>query len=325
MFSLSVLKKATRDAVGEALVKLGEENENVVVLDADLSGSTKTSKFKEKFPSRFFNCGIAECNMIGVAAGLSCVGKIPFVASFSVFVVERALEQIRNAVCYNNLNVKIIGSHAGFSSAEDGATHQAIEDIAILRAVPNIVLLSPCDFFETVAVIYKAAEHKGPVYIRTSKFLVEQINDAEYVKKFEIGKANILKKGKTVCLFATGVEVFFSLKAAEMLEADGISTMVVNFSTIKPLDKELILDVAKNVEFLFTVEEHNIIGGLGEAISSFLSEIEPKRVNKIGIKNRFGESGKAEELLKKNGLDEIGIYKKIKEVVFNKVYDESYL
>ncbi len=320
MFSLSVLKKATRDAVGEALVKLGEENENVVVLDADLSGSTKTSKFKEKFPSRFFNCGIAECNMVGVAAGLSCVGKIPFVASFSVFVVERALEQIRNSVCYNNLNVKIIGSHSGFSAGQDGASHQALEDIALLRAIPNITILSPCDFVETFAVIEKAAKIKGPVYIRTSKFEIENVNSLEYLNQFEINKAVILKEGEFVCLIATGVEVYYSLKAAEILESEGISTMVVNLHTIKPLDRELILSLAKKFEFLFTVEEHNVIGGLGDAVAGFLSEVWPKLITKIGVQDKFGESGDVLSLLKKNGLDKIGIYKKVKSVVAGKIF-----
>ena len=325
MKSLENKKMATRDGVAYALEKLGEKNEDIVVLDADLSESTKTCVFRKRFPSRFFDCGIAECNMIGVAAGLSCVGKIPFAASFAIFVAARAFEQIRNSVCYTNLNVKIIGSHSGFSASEDGATHQAIEDIAILRAVPNMVLLSPCDFFETVAAIYSAAEYKGPVYIRTSKFLVEQINNFSRLENFEIGKASILKKGSTVCLFATGVEVLFSLKAANMLEEDGISTMVVNFSTIKPLDRELILKVSKDVDFLFTVEEHSVIGGLGEAVSSFLSEVAPRQVSKIGIKDRFGESGKAEELLKKHGLDEFGIYKRVKEVVFSKASSLNFL
>lgn len=320
MFSLSVFKKATRDAVGKALVKLGEENENVVVLDADLSGSTKTIKFKEKFPSRFFNCGIAECNMVGVAAGLSCVGKIPFVASFSVFVVERALEQIRNSVCYNNLNVKIIGAHSGFSAGADGASHQALEDIALLRAIPNVTILSPCDYVETFAAIENAAKIKGPVYIRTGKFEVENVNSFEYLNEFEINKAVILKEGDFVCLIATGLEVYYSLKAAEILEAEGISTMVVNVSTIKPIDKELILKLAEQFKFLFTVEEHNVVGGLGDAVAGFLSEVRPKLITKIGVQDRFGESGDVLSLLKKNGLDEIGIYKKVKSVVARKIF-----
>lgn len=306
---------ATRDAVGKALVELGKENKDVVVLDADLCESTKTVEFKKEFPTRFFDCGIAECNMIGVAAGLSSVGKIPFAASFSVFVALRALEQIRNSVCYTNLNVKIIGSHSGFSAAQDGATHQAVEDVAVLRAVPNIKIVIPCDFVETVAAIKKAADEKGPIYLRTSKFEVESINGLEYLNEFEIGKAVVLKKGFFVCLFATGVMVNFSLQAARLLEADGFSTMVVNVHTIKPLDERLILDVSKNAKFLFTVEEHSTIGGLGEAVCSFLSEKNPRRVVKIGIEDKFGESGKTEDILKKHKLLASSIYERIKIVV----------
>lgn len=315
---------ATRDAVGHALVELGEENKDVVVLDADLSASTKTAAFKKRFPSRFFNCGIAEANMVGVAAGLSTIGKIPFAASFAIFIAGRAFEQVRNSVCYPNLNVKIIGAHSGFSSSEDGATHQAIEDIAILRAVPNITLISPCDYFETFAAIKQSASFNGPVYIRTGKFLTSNVNGPEYIEKFKIGKGVILKEGTVVCLIATGVEVYFALKAAELLEEEGIKTAVVNISTIKPLDEELILDIAKNVEFLFTVEEHNVIGGLYSAVCELLCEKYPKIVNKIGIEDRFGESATAQELLKNSGLDEISICSKVKKVILNKDRDFNY-
>ena len=317
-------KMATRDAVGHALVELGEENKDVVVLDADLSTSTKTAAFKEKFPSRFFDCGIAEANMIGVAAGLSTTGKIPFAASFAIFVAGRAFEQIRNSICYPNLNVKIIGSHSGFSSSEDGATHQAIEDIAILRAVPDMTIISPCDYFETFAAIKKAASFRGPVYIRTGKFLTSNVNGPEYIENFEIGKGVVLKKGSVVCLIATGVEVYFSLKAAELLEEEGIKTAVVNISTIKPLDEELILDIAKDFEFLFTVEEHSVIGGLYSAVCELLCEKYPKMVHKIGIKDKFGESATTEELLKNSGLDAHSIYNKVKQVILNKDRNFNY-
>lgn len=309
------IKIATRDAVGKALVEIGSKNENVVVLDADLCGSTKTEEFKKKFPDRFFDCGIAECNMVGVGAGLACVKKIPFVASFSIFVAGRAFEQIRNSVCYTNLNVKIIGSHSGFSSGQDGATHQAIEDIAIMRAIPNITIINPSDYFEAYAAIMKAAEKKGPVYIKTSKFEVENIHDEDYIEKFEIGKGEILKKGDLVCLVATGIESYFCLKAADLLEKQNISTMVVNIHTIKPLDEELIFSLAEKTKFFFTVEEHSIIGGLGEAVASFVCEKSPRFINKIGIKDKFGESGSPMELLEKNGLDELGIYRFVKDIV----------
>ena len=322
---MSGIKIATRDAVGPALVELGEENDDIVVLDADLCESTKTVAFKKRFPSRFFDCGIAESNMIGVAAGLSSVGKIPFAASFAMFVAGRAYEQIRNSVGYTNLNVKIIGSHCGFSSAQDGATHQCIEDIALMRAIPNMVVLSPCDFVETTAAIKKAAYINGPVYIRTSKFAVDVMNDEEYVNRFKIGQGVVLKEGEDVCLIATGIEVFFALKAAKVLEEQGISTMVVNIHTIKPLDEELILEVAKKVKFVFTVEEHSIIGGLGEAVSSCLAEKQPKIVTKIAINDRFGESAKAEQLLLESGLDELGIVKKVKEFFFKKMFKKEHL
>ena len=311
-------KMATREALGKALVEVGKEIKDVVVLDADLCESTKTVEFKKQFPSRFFDCGIAECNMIGVAAGLSCVGKIPFAASFAVFVALRALEQIRNSVCYTNLNVKIIGSHSGLSAAEDGATHQALEDIAVLRAMPNMKIVVPCDFVETLAAVKQAAIEKGPIYLRTSKFEVKSINRLEYLNEFKIGKAVVLKKGSLVCLFTTGVMVHFSLEAAKLLEADGVSTMVVNVHTIKPLDEELILSVAKNVEFLFSVEEHSKVGGLGETIASFLSEIFPKKMFKIATDDKFSESGSVQELFKKNELNEVLIYKKVKSVVLKK-------
>ncbi len=315
---LSCEKRATRDAVGKALVEIGREDENIVVLDADLCESTKTVGFKKTFPDRFFDCGIAECNMIGVACGLSVLGKVVFAASFSVFVAGRAFEQIRNSVCYNNLNVKIIGSHSGFSASEDGATHQAVEDIAILRAIPNMTVICPYDFVETYAAIKKAASHKGPVYIRTSKFLVEDLNDFSYINDFQIGKGVILKQGSHVCLFATGVEVMFCLKAAKMLEQENISTMVVNIHTIKPLDEDLIIKIARSVKFLFSVEEHSKIGGLGDGLESVLIGKCPKFLTKIAIEDSFGESGSAEQLLTKHKLDEFNIYSKVKEVVLAK-------
>lgn len=309
-------KRATRDAVPSALIDLFKEGEDLVVLDADLCESTKTVGFKKVFPFRFFDCGIAECNMIGVACGLSAMGKVVFAASFSVFVAGRAFEQIRNSVCHNELNVKIIGSHCGFSASEDGSTHQSVEDIAILRAIPNITIISPCDFIETYAAIKSSAKHKGPVYIRTSKFLVEDVNDNSYLKDFKIGKGVVLKKGSCVCLFATGIEVMFCLKVAKMLEEEKISTMVVNIHTIKPLDEELIIDIAKNVQFLFSVEEHSKIGGLGDAIASVLVQNYPKNLTKIAIEDLFGESGSAEQLLNKHRLDVNGIYDVVRKSVF---------
>ena len=321
---VNMFNMSTRDGVYNALIEVGRENENVVVLDADLCGSTKTVGFKNNFPSRFFDCGIAEGNMVGVAAGLSAVGKIPFAASFAMFVAGRAYEQIRNSVCYTNLNVKIIGSHCGFSSAEDGATHQCIEDIALMRATPNIMVVSPCDYVETLAVIRAAVKYKGPMYIRTSKFISESVNKLSYLESFDLKKGVVLKEGSVVGIVATGVEVSFALKAAELLEADGISVMVLNIHTIKPLDAQLILHIAKKVKFLFTVEEHSVVGGLGEAVASLLAEKFPIFVKKLGIKDEFGKSANALELLKLNGLDEVGIYKNIKDVVLNKEFYSSF-
>ncbi len=319
-----MLNMSTRDGVYNALVEVGQENKDIVVLDADLCESTKTVGFKNKFPSRFFDCGIAEGNMVGVAAGLSAVGKIPFAASFAMFVAGRAYEQIRNSVCYTNLNVKIIGSHCGFSSAEDGATHQCIEDIALMRATPNIMVVSPCDYVETLAVIRAAVKYKGPMYIRTSKFVSESVNKLPYLESFDLKKGVLLKEGNVVGIVATGVEVYFALKAAEFLEADGISVTVLNIHTIKPLDAELILSVARNVKFLFTVEEHSVIGGLGDAVASLVAEEAPMFVKKLGIKDEFGKSATALELLKLSGLDEVGIYKSIRQVVSEREVSGSF-
>lgn len=304
---------ATRDAYGEALKELGGLNKDIVVLDADLSGSTKTVTFKKEFPERFFNVGIAEQNLIGTAAGLAATGKIPFASSFAMFATGRAFEIIRNSVCYPNLNVKIAATHAGLMVGEDGATHQALEDISIMRSLPNMVVLSPADGVEAKQCIYKAAEHNGPVYIRLGRSKVPVIFDENY--KFEIGKGVELKKGKDVTIIATGVMVEKALIAAEKLSKENISTRVINMSTIKPIDKDIIIKAANETKGIVTVEEHNIIGGLGSAVSEVVVENAPTYVEKIGTMDTFGESGNGNELLEKYGLSVENIIKKSKEIL----------
>ena len=294
-------KIATREAYGRALAKLAELNENVVVLDADLSKSTKTADFKAVAPERFINMGIAESNMMGVAAGLSTCGKIPFASTFAMFAAGRAFEQIRNSICYPNLNVKICATHAGLTVGEDGATHQSIEDISLMRSIPNMIVINPSDGVETEAAILAAAEYNGPCYVRLGRLAVSIINDnADY--KFEIGKGVTLTKGNDVTIIATGMMVELALEAKEELAKDGINARVINIHTIKPIDRELLINAAKETGAIVTVEEHSIIGGLGSAVAEVVTEECPVPVLKVGIKDTFGESGKPNELLKAYGL-----------------------
>ena len=306
-----VKKIATRDSYGNALAELGKEYDNLVVLDADLSGATKTAVFKKAFPERHINCGIAEGNMMAVAAGLATTGKVPFASSFAMFAAGRAFEQVRNSVGYPHLNVKIGATHAGISVGEDGATHQCNEDIALMRTIPGMVILNPSDDVEAKAAVRAAYEHEGPVYLRFGRLAVPVINDKEDYK-FEIGKGIVLREGKDVTIVATGLEVAESLEAAEMLAADGIEAKVINIHTIKPLDEALIIAAAKETGKVVTVEEHSVIGGLGSAVCDALSANAPTPVLKIGMNDMYGESGPAKVLLEKYELDAKGIYKKIK-------------
>lgn len=306
-----VNKIATRDSYGNALVELGKKHENLVVLDADLAGATKTGVFKKEFPDRFFDSGIAESDMIGIAAGLAAAGMVPFASSFAMFAAGRAFEQVRNSVGYPHLNVKIGATHAGISVGEDGATHQCCEDIALMRTIPGMTVIVPSDDVEAKAAVEAAYELDGPVYLRFGRLACPVINDnAGY--KFEIGKGIILKEGTDLTIVATGLEVGFALEAAEKLAADGVNAEVINIHTIKPLDEELILASAKKTGKVVTVEEHSVIGGLGSAICDVLSEKMPTPVKKIGVYDEFGESGPAVELLAKYKLDGAGIYEQIK-------------
>lgn len=307
-----VKKIATRDSYGNALVELGKEHENLVVLDADLAAATKTGVFKKVFPERHIDCGIAECNMMGVAAGLATTGKVPFASSFAMFAAGRAFEQIRNSIGYPKLNVKIGATHAGISVGEDGATHQCNEDIALMRTIPGMVVINPSDDVEARAAVKAAYKHEGPVYLRFGRLAVPVINDREDYK-FELGKGVVLREGKDITLIATGLPVAETLEAAEKLATDGIDAKVINIHTIKPLDEELIVEAAKETGKVVTIEEHSVIGGLGSAVCDVLSEKAPTKVLKIGINDTYGESGPAVELVKKYGLDAESIYKKIKE------------
>ena len=309
-----VKKIATRDSYGNALAELGTEHEDVVVLDADLAAATKTGVFKKAHPERFIDCGIAECNMMGVAAGLAATGKVPFASSFAMFAAGRAFEQVRNSIGYPHLNVKIGATHAGISVGEDGATHQCNEDIALMRTIPGMVVINPSDDVEARAAVRAAYEHEGPVYMRFGRLAVPVINDRpDY--KFELGKGVVLREGKDLTIIATGLPVSNCLDAAEKLAADGIDAKVINIHTIKPLDEDLVVAAAKETGKVVTVEEHSVIGGLGSAVCDVLSEKAPTKVMKIGINDTFGESGPALELLKKYGLDTDSIYEKIKEFV----------
>ena len=306
-----VKKIATRESYGNALAELGAQNPNIVVLDADLAGATKTGVFKKAFPERHIDCGIAEGNMMGVAAGLATCGKIPFASSFAMFAAGRAFEQVRNSIGYPHLNVKIGATHAGISGGEDGATHQCNEDIAIMRTIPGMTIICPADDVEARAAVKAAAEYVGPVYMRFGRLAVPVINDeANY--KFEIGKGITLKEGKDVTIIATGLEVNESLEAAKLLEADGISAEVINIHTIKPLDKELVVASAKKTGKVVTVEEHSVIGGLGGAVAEALSEEAPTKMLRIGMMDKFGQSGPAKALIEYYGLDGKSIYEKVK-------------
>lgn len=304
---------ATRDAYGKALVKLGDLREDIVVLDADLSKSTKTSEFAKTFPTRFFNMGIAEQNLIGTACGMATAGKIPFASTFAMFATGRGFEIIRNSVCYPNLNVKICATHAGISVGEDGASHQSVEDIAIMRAVPNMTVLVPCDAVETEKMIFEIVNHKGPVYVRLGRSAVPQVFGEDY--DFELGKGVILREGADATIIACGIMVNEAINASKLLKEEGISVRVVNMSTIKPIDEELIIESAKKTGAIVTVEEHNIIGGLGSAVSEVVSENYPVLVKKIGINDVFGQSGKPKQLMEEYGLTVENIINKVKEAI----------
>ena len=306
-------KKATRESYGAALVKYGE-NPNIVVLDADLSKSTKTEMFKKAYPERFINMGIAESNMMCVAAGLAASGKIAFASTFAMFAAGRAFEQVRNSIGYTKLNVKIGATHAGISVGEDGASHQCLEDIALMRSIPNMVVINPADDIEAMQSVKAAIDHDGPVYMRFGRLAVPVINDnPDY--KFELGKGIVLREGKDLTIIANGLCVSASLEAAAKLAEEGIEAKVINIHTIKPLDEELVVAAAKETGKVVTVEEHSIIGGLGGAVCECLAEKAPVPVKRIGINDVFGESGPAVALLEKYGLDAAGIYKQIKEFI----------
>ena len=306
-----VKKIATRVSYGNALAEFGAEYENLVVLDADLAGATQTGIFKKAFPERHIDCGIAECNMAGIAAGLATTGKIPFMSSFAMFAAGRAFEQVRNSIGYPHLNVKIGATHAGISVGEDGASHQCCEDVALMRTIPGMTVIVPSDDIEAKAAVKAAIDFEGPCYLRVGRLAVPVINDNDDYK-FEIGKGIVLREGKDVTLIASGLEVAETLEAAKMLEADGIDAKVINIHTIKPLDDELILAAAKETGKVVTIEEHSVIGGLGSAVCDLLSEKLPTKVLKIGVQDTFGESGPAVELIKKYGLDGASIYEKVK-------------
>lgn len=309
-----VKKIATRESYGNALAELGRMHDDVVVLDADLAGATKTGVFKKACPERFIDCGIAEGNMMTVAAGIATTGKVPFASTFAMFAAGRAFEQIRNSIGYPKNNVKIGATHGGISVGEDGASHQCNEDLALMRTIPGMTVICPADDVEAKAAVFAAYEHKGPVYMRFGRLAVPVINDnPDY--KFEIGKGIVLRDGKDVAIIANGLEVAESLEAAKMLAADGIEAKVINIHTIKPLDKELVIAAAKETGKVVTVEEHSIIGGLGGAVCEVLSGEYATPVLRIGVMDVFGESGPAKELIAKYGLDAASIYKAVKDFV----------
>ncbi len=309
-------KVATRDAYGDALVSLGKKRNDVVVLDADLSGSTKTSKFAKAFPERFFNIGIAEQDMMGTAAGLAIGGKLPFVSTFAVFATGRAWEQVRQSICYPNLNVKIVASHAGVTVGEDGGSHQSVEDIAVMRVIPHMTVIVPADSVETLQAIEAMAEHQGPCYVRTGRNKVPVIFGPDYA--FKIGKAHVFNEGKDAAIIATGIMVAEALKARDLLKTDGIDAGVINMSTIKPIDIQAVLAAAKRCGAIVSAEEHSIIGGLGGAVAEALSEFAPVPMVRIGIKDAFGTSGDQEGLLRHYGLSAGDIVAAVKEVIKKK-------
>ena len=305
-----IVKIATRESYGNALVELGQKNPDVVVLDADLAGATKTGTFKKAFPDRHIDCGIAEANMTGIAAGLSTCGKIPFVSSFAMFAAGRNFEQVRNSIGYPHLNVKIGATHAGITVGEDGATHQCLEDIALMREIPGMTVVVPSDDIEAKQAVEAAINFEGPVYMRFGRAAVPVVNKPDY--KFELNKAVVLREGKDITIAACGVCIASALEAAEKLAAEGIDAEVINFHTIKPLDEETLIKSASKTKRVFTVEEHSVIGGLGSAVCEVLSEKEPTKVTKIGVNDVFGQSGPAAVLMKEYKLDGEGVYAQIK-------------
>ena len=308
-----VIKCATRDAYGKALKELGASRDDILVLDADLAKATKTITFKKEFPEKFIDCGIAEGNMMGIAAGLATSGYTVFASSFAMFAAGRAFEQVRNSIAYPKLNVKIGATHAGISVGEDGASHQCCEDIALMRSIPGMVIINPADDIEAIQAVHAAADFDGPVYMRFGRLAVPRVNADDY--KFEIGKGVELKDGKDVTIVATGLLVAPALEAAEMLKADGIDARVINIHTIKPIDKEILVKAAKETGAIVTAEEHNVIGGLGGAVCEALSEEYPVPVVRLGVEDTFGKSGPALELLKIYGLDAEHIAEKAKKAV----------
>jgi transketolase len=308
-----VIKCATRDAYGKALKELGATRDDVLVLDADLAKATKTITFKKDFPDKFIDCGIAESNMMGIAAGLATSGYTVFASSFAMFAAGRAFEQVRNSIAYPRLNVKIGATHAGISVGEDGASHQCCEDIALMRSIPGMVIINPADDIEAIQAVHAAADFDGPVYMRFGRLAVPRVNAEDY--KFEIGKGVELKGGNDVTIVATGLMVAPALEAAEMLKADGIDARVINIHTIKPIDKDILVKAAKETGAIVTAEEHNVIGGLGGAVCEALSEEYPVPVVRLGVEDTFGKSGPALELLKIYGLDAEHIAEKAKKAV----------
>ena len=307
-------KIATREAYGKALAELANINNNIVVLDADLSKSTKTADFKAVCEERFFNMGIAEANMMGVAAGLSTCGKIPYVSTFAMFAAGRAFEQIRNSICYPKLNVKVCATHAGLTVGEDGASHQAIEDLALMRSIPNMTVICPSDAVETAAAIKAISEYDGPCYVRLGRAAVNIINDSN-TYEFKIGKGVTLSDGNDVTIVATGIMVDVALEAKEELKKEGINARVINIHTLKPIDKEILIKAAKETGAIITVEEHNVIGGLGSAVAEVLTEEVPVPVLKVGVQDTFGESGLPDQLLKAYGLTANNVIEKVKKAI----------
>lgn len=310
-------KIATRDAYGKALVELGEKNKDIVVMDADLSKSTKTADFSKKYPERFFNMGIAEADMMATAAGFATCGKVPFASTFAIFAAGRAYEQIRNSICYPKLNVKVAATHAGLTVGEDGASHQAIEDLSLMRSIPNMVVISPADAVETRAAVLAAAEYKGPVYIRLGRLNVPVLYDKDNFQ-FAIGKAITLKDGKDITIIATGIMVAKALEAAEALKSQGVDARVIDIHTLKPIDKDAIIKASKETGAIITAEEHNIIGGLGSAVAEVLSEESPCLMKRIGVNDTFGQSGQPEELMKLYNLTSERIADEAKKLIARK-------
>jgi transketolase len=310
------MAKATRDAYGDKLKELGAVNKDIVVLDADLSKSTKTNVFAKAYPDRFFNCGIAEQNMIGTAAGLAAAGKIPFASTFAMFATGRAYEQVRNSVCYPKLNVKIAATHAGLTVGEDGASHQTVEDISLMRTLPNMTVIVPADAAETSGAIEFAVKHQGPVYIRLGRMAVPDLFDADY--QFELGRASQLRDGADVTLIACGLMTAAALEAAELLKADGVEARVLNMATIKPIDAQAIIQAVRDTGAIVTCEEHSIYGGLGSAVAEVLMEHAPAPAERVGILDTFGESGTPAALLKKYKLTAGDIVNAVKRVIARK-------